>query len=459
MTPARLTRLGRVDDGTSDSDWDDEERRRRMSVNLSLIPCEWQGYKLNLLDTPGYMDFVGEVISGVRVADAAVVVIDSVGGVEVGTEQVWHYADAQQLPRMAVVNKMERENADYARIVAQIVAKFGVTAVPIQLPIGVQAEFKGVVDLLAEKAYLGEGTAETAVPAGMAGEVQDARMALIEAAAEGDDSLMEKYFEEGTLSSAEILRGLKARIARGDFVPVLFTSAAMNVGARALMGAMVELLPSPADLAPVEATNPATGSDVELRADAAGPLAALIFKTMADPYVGRMSLFRVYSGTVESDSRLYNSRAGNEERIGQLYTMRGKEQIPVTRVPAGDIAVVTKLSESADGGHLVRSWVAAPACAPGLSQLPLLGGHLPQDQGGRSQDQPHADSHGRAGSDFDLAPGQQHARDYLIGDGRYPHQRGREAHGGGVRTRTRDSDAARPVQGNNHPQGFRPVPP
>lgn len=345
-------RLGRVDDGTSISDWDDEERRRRMSVNLSLIPCEWQGYKLNLLDTPGYMDFVGEVISGVRVADAAVVVIDSVGGVEVGTELVWHYADAQHLPRMAVVNKMERENADYARVVSQIMTKFGVTAVPIQLPIGVQAEFKGVIDLLAEKAYLGEGAADAAIPAGMAGEVQEARTALIEAAAEGDDALMEKYFEEGTLSSAEILRGLKARIARGDFVPVLFASAAMNVGARALMGAMVELLPSPADLAPVEATNPATGSDVELRADAAGPLAALIFKTMADPYVGRMSLFRVYSGTVESDSRLYNSRAGNEERIGQLYTMRGKEQIPVTRVPAGDIAVVTKLGESATGDTL-----------------------------------------------------------------------------------------------------------
>jgi elongation factor G len=347
-----VNRLGRVDDGTSNSDWDDEERRRRMSVNLSLIPCEWQGYKLNMLDTPGYMDFVGEVISGVRVADAAVVVIDSVGGVEVGTEQVWHYADAQHLPRMAVVNKMERENADYARIVAQIVAKFGVTAVPIQLPIGEQAEFKGVVDLLAEKAYLGEGAAEAAVPAGMAGEVQEARTALIEAAAEGDDSLMEKYFEEGSLSSAETLRGLKARIARGDFVPVLFASASMNVGTRALMRAMVELLPSPADLAPVEATNPATGSDVELRTDAAGPLAALIFKTMADPYVGRMSLFRVYSGTVESDSRLYNSRAGSEERIGQLYTMRGKEQIPVTRVPAGDIAVVTKLSESATGDTL-----------------------------------------------------------------------------------------------------------
>jgi elongation factor G len=347
-----VTRLGRVDDGTSVSDWDEEERRRRMSINLTVIPCEWQGYKLNMLDTPGYMDFVGEVVSGVRVADAAVVVIDSVGGVEVGTELVWHYADAQGLPRVAFVNKMERENADFARVVAQIVAKFGVAAAPIQLPIGTQAQLKGIVDLLAEKAYLGENATEAAIPADMAGVVAEARTALIEAAAEGDDSLMEKYFEAGTLGGEEILRGLRARIARGEFVPVLCGSAAMNIGVRTLMGVVAEFLPSPVEAAPFAATNPATDGAVELRSDAAGGLAALIFKTMADPYVGRMSFFRVYSGTVESDSRLYNSRTNNEERIGQLYTMRGKEQIPVTRVPAGDIAVVTKLSETQTGDTL-----------------------------------------------------------------------------------------------------------
>ena len=347
-----VNRLGHVDDGTSVSDWDEEERRRRMSINLSVIPCEWQGYKLNMLDTPGYMDFVGEVVSGVRVADAAVVVIDSVGGVEVGTEQVWHYADAQSLPRVAFVNKMERENADFARVVAQIVSKFGVAAAPIQLPIGTQAQFKGIVDLLAEKAYLGENATEAAIPPDMAGAVEEARMALIEAAAEGDDSLMEKYFEEGTLGGEEILRGLRERIARGEFVPVLCGSAAMNVGVRTLMGVVVEFLPSPVEASPFAATSPATASAVQLRADAAGALAALIFKTMADPYVGRMSFFRVYSGTVESDSRLYNSRTSSEERIGQLYTMRGKEQIPVTRVPVGDIAAVTKLSETQTGDTL-----------------------------------------------------------------------------------------------------------
>jgi len=347
-----VTRLGRVDEGTSVSDWDEEERRRRMSINLSLIPCEWQGYKLNVLDTPGYMDFVGEVISGVRVSDGAVVVVDSVGGVEVGTEQVWHYAAQYGLPRLVMVNKMERENADFARIVRQVADKFGVAAVPVYLPLGAQANFKGVVDLLAQKALLGDKATEGPIPAEMAAQVETARVALIEAAAEGEDALMEKYFDAGTLTDHEIMRGLKARIAQGTLVPVACGSAGMNVGVVALMQLIVKLLPSPVEAGPYAATHPVTGATVELKADAGARLAALIFKTIADPYVGKMSYFRVYSGTLESDSRVRRSRDDGEERIGQLYTMRGKEQIPVTRVPAGDIGVVTKLSETQTGDSL-----------------------------------------------------------------------------------------------------------
>jgi elongation factor G len=347
-----VNRLGSVDDGTSVSDWDDEERRRRMSINASLIPCEWQGFKLNVLDTPGYMDFVGEVVSAIRVADAAVIVLDSVGGVEVGTEQVWHYADRHNLARLAYVNKMERENVDYDGVVAQINNKFDAVAVPLQLPIGSQADFKGVVDLLAQKAYLGEKATEGPVPADMADAVEEARMVLVEAAAEGEDALMEKYFEEETLSDEEILRGLNARIARGNLVPVACGSAAMNVGVLPLMRLITQLMPSPVDTAPYPAVNPATGGKVRLQADAAGALAALVFKTMADPYVGKLSLFRVYSGTLESDTRVQNSRTNTEERIGQIYVLRGKEQIPAARVPAGDIAAVTKLSETLTGDTL-----------------------------------------------------------------------------------------------------------
>jgi elongation factor G len=216
-----VNRLGRVDDGTSVSDWDDEERRRKMSINASLLPCEWQGHKLNMLDTPGYMDFVGEVISAGCVSDGAVVVLDSMGGVEVGTEQVWHHADAQKLPRLVFVNKMERENIDYEGVVAQVGAKFGVAAVAMQLPIGSQADLGGVVDLLSGKAYLGAKATEGPVPDDMADAVEEGRLVLIEAAAEGEDALMEKYFEEETLSEDEILRGLRGRIARGSLVPVI----------------------------------------------------------------------------------------------------------------------------------------------------------------------------------------------------------------------------------------------
>ncbi|HSJ54603.1 MAG TPA: elongation factor G [Anaerolineae bacterium] len=347
-----VNRLGRVDEGTSIADWDDEERRRRMSINASLIPCEWQDHKLNVVDTPGYMDFVGEVVGAARIADAALVVVDSVGGVEVGTEQVWHYADEQNLPRLAFINKMERENANFQRVVEEIASNFHLPAVPVQLPIGGQADFHGVVDLLKQKAYLGEKGTEAPVPADMADAVEEARMVLLEAAAEGEDVLMEKYFESETLTDEEILRGLKARIKRRDLVAVLCGSAAMNVGVQALMQSVVEFLPSPVAAGPYPATNLASNEDVDLAGDAGGELAVLVFKTVADPYVGKLSYFRVYSGTVESDSRVFNSRVREEERLGQLYVLRGKEQLPVARVPAGDIGAVARLSESQTGDTL-----------------------------------------------------------------------------------------------------------
>lgn len=353
----KVNRLGRVDEGTSVADWDEEERRRKMSINLSLVPCEWQGYKLNVMDAPGYMDFVGEVVSATRVADGVVVVLDSVGGVEVGTEQVWHYVEQRNLPSLVFVNKMERENVDYDSVLAQISAKLGVSAVPLQLPIGSQSEFSGVVDLVAQKAYMGEKATEGPIPDDLADAVEEARMFLVEAAAEGEDSLMEKYFEEETLSDEEIRRGLKARMAQGDLVPVICGSAAMNIGIVTLMRAAIEYLPSPVEASPFPAVNLATGDTVQLQADSAADLAILVFKTVADPYVGKLSYFRVFSGTLESDSRAKNSRTGGEERIGQVYTMLGKDQEPVARIPAGDIGGVAKLSETLTGDTLCDSGV------------------------------------------------------------------------------------------------------
>ncbi|MFN2291843.1 MAG: elongation factor G [Anaerolineae bacterium] len=347
-----VNRLGKVDEGTSVADWDDEERRRQMSINATLVPCEWQSHKLNVVDTPGYMDFVGEVISGVHVADAAVVVLDSVAGVEVGTEQVWNYADERNLPRLIFVNKMERENVDLSAVLEQVRFKFDLVAVPVQLPIGKQENFQGVVDLLTQKAYIGEKATASAIPDDMVDAVEEARMVLVEAAAEGEDKLMEKYFETETLTEEEIVRGLKARMKRGTLVPVLCGSAAMNIGVQPLMRSIIHLLPSPVDAGPYPAKNLATNKEVELACDAAGPLAMLVFKTVADPYVGKLSYFRVYSGTVESDSRVFNGRVREEERLGQLYMVRGKEQTPMARVPAGDMAGVARLSETETGDTL-----------------------------------------------------------------------------------------------------------
>ena len=347
-----VNRLGRVDEGTTVADWDDEERRRKMSINMSIVPCEWQGHKLNVLDTPGYMDFVGEMIGATRVADSAVLVLDSVSGVEVGTDLAWHYANEQNLTCLAFVNKMERENVDYDAVVTQISTKLGVSAVPLQLPIGSQADFRGVVDLINEKAYLGEKATEGPIPESMAEEVEMARMTLIEAAAEGNDELMEKYFEQETLSEADIRRGLQARIAQKDLIPVVCGSAAMNMGVLPLMKTIIQFLPSPLETAPFSAVNPATGESVKLEGDPAGDLAVLVFKTMADPYVGKLSYFRVYSGTLESDSRVQNSRTGSEERVGQVYVLCGKEQEPTARVPAGDIGAVAKLGETLTGDTL-----------------------------------------------------------------------------------------------------------
>jgi elongation factor G len=347
-----VNRLGRVDEGTSVADWDDEERRRQMSINATLVPCEWQSHKLNMIDTPGYMDFVGEVIGAARVADGALVVVDAGGGVEVGTEQVWNYADERKLPRLVFVNKMERENINLSAVIEEIRVKFDVAVVPIHLPIGSQENFGGVVDLLSQKAYMGEKGSEEAIPGDMADAVEEARMVLIEAAAEGEDALMEKYFEAETLTDEEILRGLRARVRRGTLVPILCGSAGKNIGVQATMQALIKLLPSPVDAAPYPATNLATNGQVQLKADAAGELAALVWKTMADPYVGKLSFFRVWSGTLESDSRVFNSHIREEERLGQLYTMRGKEQIPVARVPAGDMGGVARLSETQTGDTL-----------------------------------------------------------------------------------------------------------
>ncbi|MGQ9466761.1 MAG: elongation factor G [Anaerolineae bacterium] len=354
-----INRMGRVEDGTTVSDFDEEEIRRRISLSLALIPVEWEGCKLNVLDTPGYLDFIGEVISGIRIADMALVLVDPVGGVEVGTELVWNYADQYDLPRMVVVNKMNRENADFAHTLQALRDAFRRNFVPLQLPIGAQASFAGVVDLVRMRALMGPEAKVAEIPADMKAQAEEARVQLIEAAAEGEDELIMKYLEGEELTEEEIRRGLRVAILKGSVVPVLVVAATENIGTRALLDALVAYAPSPADRGPVQAEGP-TGEEEEIEPVDIAPLAALVFKTAADPYVGKLTYFRIYGGMLESDARVWNSRANAEERLGTLYVMRGKEQIPVPRLHAGDIGAVAKLSETITGdtlcdrGHVVH---------------------------------------------------------------------------------------------------------
>jgi elongation factor G len=343
------TRLGKIEDGTTISDFEDEEIRRKLSLSTSILPVEYKEYKINLLDTPGYTDFIGEVISALRVADAALVVVDSVAGAEVGTEITWQACERFNLPRFVIIDKMNRDNANFRKALDSVQQISEKRLIPLQFPWGEKADFKGVLDLLTMRAYPGDGKTATDIPGEYASEVETARMELIEVAAEGEDELLEKYLEGGELTTEEILRGLAHVVQSGGYVPVLVAAGSAEIGLAPLLEAMVSLFPSPAS-----ATAPAQGKDgeEELKASDSGPLAVYVWKTTADPFVGKITYFRVYSGVLSSDSRVWNQVKGAEERLGTLHVLRGKEQIAVKVVHAGDIATVSKLSQTATGDTL-----------------------------------------------------------------------------------------------------------
>jgi elongation factor G len=344
------TRLGKIEDGTTISDFEDEEIRRGLSLSTAIISVEYKNYKLNLLDTPGYTDFVGEMISALRVADGAVVVVDSVAGAEVGTEIAWSYCDRFNLPRFVVIDKMNRDNANFRKALGTIMEISDVRLIPVQLPWGEKADFKGVIDLLSMKAYPGDGKTAQEIPGEFQEEVEAAHLELIEVAAEGEDELLEKYLEGGELSADEILRGLRSIILAGNYIPVFVTAGTAEIGMGPLLDAMFTIIPSPLE-------TPATvaqGKDGEEKLSAldSGPLAAYVWKTTADPYVGKITYFRVYSGSLASDSRVWNQAKNIEERLGTLHIQRGKEQIGVKVIHAGDIGTISKLSQTSTGNTL-----------------------------------------------------------------------------------------------------------
>jgi elongation factor G len=331
-----VTRQGKVDEGSSMADYEPDELKRRMSLHTKVLPVEWKDTKINLIDTPGYADFVGEVKAGLRVADAALIVVTAEKGVEVGTELTWQYADERKLPRMVLVNKLDRENTSFEQALDSLRSQFGVKVVPLQIPIGEQAGFKGVVDLVTQKGYTFEGgnkVQEVPIPAEIQATLGSFREQLIESAVESDDAIMEKFLEGEELSDEEILSVVKKGIRSGELIPVLCGSASKNIGVQTLLDALVDYLPSAAESVPEDAQS--FGNTLSL----------LVFKTAA-AQVGTISTFRVYSGTLKSDTHAVNLRTRTDERLSQLVTPRGKNQETATEIPAGDFGAIAKLTNT-----------------------------------------------------------------------------------------------------------------
>lgn len=345
------TRMGQIEDGTTLGDHDDEEIRRGISLFTTIVPIEYNNVKLNIFDVPGYTDFIGEVISAMRVADGVLVLVDSVAGLEVGTEMALQYSEQFNLPKMILINKMERDNANFQKALQSVQDHIETRLIPLQLPWGEKSDFKGVIDLLSMRAFEGEGKQGVEIPAEFQEQAQEAHLALVEAAAEGEDELLEKYFENGDLTDKEIIRGLRSIIWAGDFIPVMVAAGAHKIGLVPLLNVLTNLMPSPADVPAVTAIN-GKGEEITLEAKDDGPLAAYVWKTTADPFVGKQTFFRVYSGKMIADERVWNSSKEEEERLAGMQIPRGKEGIPTSVVHTGDIGLVAKLSVTTTGDTL-----------------------------------------------------------------------------------------------------------
>ncbi len=340
-----LDRFGKVNDGTTTTDYDPEEVKRKISISTAIAPCEWKDCKINIIDTPGYFDFVGEVKQGIRVSDGAVILVSAKSGVAVGTEKAWAYAREQSIPKMFFINKMEEENANFFKVLDQLTNTFGKGVIAFQLPIIENDKFVGFVDVfgMTAKKFDKDKLVDTAVPAGLLDKISAIKEALNEAIAETSEDLMEKFFGGEEFTAEDIKKGLCLGVADGSIVPVLCGSALLNQGIQTLMDTIIEYMPSPAAKSTVKAVKAGTDTVVELRTASDEIMSALVFKTIADPFVGKISMFRVYSGTFKSDTVVYNSTAEKTEKTAQVFMLRGKKQIPVEKIIAGDIGAVAKL--------------------------------------------------------------------------------------------------------------------
>lgn len=349
-------RLGKVDEGTSNVDFDPEEVERRVTINTKILPCEWKDCKVNLLDTPGYGEFIGEVEGTVRVVDGMVVVIDAPGGIDPHLERVYRCGEKYHLPGIAFINKMDKEGADFKKTLAILNETLGKKFLPLQIPLGEEKNFRGVIDLLQMKARIYQRESgkfkEEPIPEGEGGVVEELRETLVEAVAEMEDALVEKYLEGEEISPQELVRAMKKGVMEGKFIPTLCGSALLNMGCDSLLDSIVGYLPSPQEVGKFRGKNPRNNEDEEREATEKGPFVALVFKTISEPHLGALSLFRVYGGAITSGTEVYNSTKGQKEKIGQLFTLQGRHRREVGKVVAGDIAGVAKLRVTTTGDTL-----------------------------------------------------------------------------------------------------------
>lgn len=350
-------RIGRVDDGSSLLDYTESEIEKKTSMVAKLLATEWAGTKINLLDAPGHPDFVGQMLSCVKVADAVGVVLDATAGVEVGTQLQWGMLEGMNLARFFVVNKMEKEHANWRQNIDSIQSAFGKQGVAVQIPLGEADSFKGLVDLLHMKAYEFDGTGnrkEVEIPADLKADADAARESLIEVAAEADDALLEKFFDQGTLEDADVLKGLRAGITAGTLYPVLFASAANNMGVKVLLDFMAEYLPSPRQMPPVPAVRTGKDETVDIVPDSSAKTAAFVFKITSEGHLGEMAFMKIVSGSVKNGMALENQQTTATERISALYTFQGKNRIDLAEASAGDIGVTVKLKDTHTGNTLAE---------------------------------------------------------------------------------------------------------
>ena len=370
----QISRMGKTESGNTVSDFSSEEQKRQISISASLLTLERGGKNLFALDAPGFADFTGEMSAAIRVADASLLLVSAVGGIEVQTGRAWEYAAENNSPVIFYISKMDRENADFAKVLADVKEQFSNNALPVFLPMGAEASFKGVVHVLKGKSYVyaqdGSGKfTEGDVPPDMAEAVSAAKEALVEAAVEMDDALMERYLEGESVGDEDLTKVVRAAIAKRRILPVLTGSAAANVGVHQLLDFIVEYFPSPLDRDPVKAEN-SDGVAVEVAPDPSGLFSALCFKVMVDPYVGKLSFIRVYSGTLSSEgNNIYNVKKGDDERISTFKFMTGKEGKDVKEVIAGDIVAIPKL-QSTKVGHTLATKGGASFLYPHI-EFPL----------------------------------------------------------------------------------------